>query len=175
MQHNESLTTRDLLVTDPAAGQGGDSEPGSAPRAAAVSESSARGGPDQARPGASPGQDLAPRDASALSSENPDRGQTTANGGQSDDRAPLLADELSANLQQRWEQVQTRFVDDPRAAVQDADGLVATVMKQLAEDFAQERSRLEAQWDRGEGISTEDLRVALTRYRSFFQRLLAAT
>ena len=104
----------------------------------------------------------------------PGSGQELSNGGPSDDRAPLLADQLSAGFRQRWEEVQTRFVDDPRAAVQDADGLVATVMKQLAEDFARERSRLEAQWDRGEDISTEDLRVALTRYRSFFQRLLAA-
>jgi hypothetical protein len=70
--------------------------------------------------------------------------------------------------------VQTRFVDEPRGAVEDADGLVANVMKQLAEGFAQERERLEAQWDRGEDISTEDLRIALQRYRSFFQRLLSA-
>ena len=71
------------------------------------------------------------------------------------------------------EEVQTRFVDEPRGAVEDADGLVATLMQQLAEGFAQERERLEAQWGRGEDISTEDLRVALQRYRSFFQRLLA--
>ena len=88
-----------------------------------------------------------------------------------DEPAPLLAD--SAEYQARWEQVQVRFVDEPHGAVEDADALVAEVMKNLAESFAQERERLEAQWGRGEDISTEDLRVALQRYRSFFQRLLS--
>ena len=87
--------------------------------------------------------------------------------------APLLSDELSTTFQRRWEEVQTRFVDEPRGAVEDADGLVANLMQQLAQGFAQERERLEAQWGRGEDISTEDLRVALQRYRSFFQRLLS--
>ena len=64
-------------------------------------------------------------------------------------------------------------VNERPAPVEDADALVATVMQRLAEGFAQERERLEAQWGRGEDISTEDLRVALQRYRSFFQRLLA--
>jgi hypothetical protein len=93
--------------------------------------------------------------------------------GTSEGSEPLLPGELTATFQQRWEEVQTRFVDEPRGAVEDADGLVANLMQQLAEGFAQERERLEAQWGRGEDISTEDLRVALQRYRSFFQRLLS--
>jgi hypothetical protein len=88
-----------------------------------------------------------------------------------DEPTPLLPD--SAEFQTRWEEIQVRFVDEPRGAVEDADALVATVMQRLAEGFAQERERLEAQWGRGEDISTEDLRVALQRYRSFFQRLLS--
>jgi len=64
-------------------------------------------------------------------------------------------------------------VDEPRNAVQEADGLVASAMKRLAEVFAQERSKLEQQWDRGDDVSTEDLRLALQRYRSFFHRLLS--
>jgi len=68
---------------------------------------------------------------------------------------------------------QTAFVDEPRSAVEQADGLVAAAMKRLAEVFAEERSRLEQQWDRGDNVSTEDLRIALQRYRSFFQRLLS--
>jgi hypothetical protein len=88
------------------------------------------------------------------------------------DGGPLLGADSNADFQGRWEGIQTRFVDDPRRAVEDADGLVATVMHELAESFAQERERLEAQWGRGEDASTEDLRVALQRYRSFFQRLL---
>ena len=85
--------------------------------------------------------------------------------------SPLDPD--SDDFQTRWEAIQVRFVDEPRGAVEDADALVANVMQRLAEGFAQERERLEGQWGRGEDISTEDLRVALQRYRSFFQRLLA--
>lgn len=87
--------------------------------------------------------------------------------------ASLVPTDMSVTFQQRWEVIQTRFVDEPRGAVEDADGLVANLMQQLAEGFANERERLEGQWDRGEDISTEDLRVALQRYRSFFQRLLS--
>ena len=98
---------------------------------------------------------------------------TTGTNGTSDvdDAAPLLPD--GEGFQSRWEEIQVRFVDEPRGAVEDADALVATVMQRLAEGFAQERERLEAQWGRGEDISTEDLRIALQRYRSFFQRLLS--
>ena len=78
------------------------------------------------------------------------------------------------DLRQRWSDVQTGFVDEPRKAVESADNLVASVMKRLAEGFAIERSNLEKQWDRGDNVSTEDLRVALQRYRSFFDRLLNA-
>jgi hypothetical protein len=93
---------------------------------------------------------------------------SASNGGGS-----LLPADMDATFQQRWEGIQTRFVDEPRGAVEDADGLVANLMQQLAEGFAKERERLEAQWGRGEDISTEDLRVALQRYRTFFQRLLS--
>jgi len=65
------------------------------------------------------------------------------------------------------------FVDEPRRAVEQADNLVAVTMKRLAEMFAEERARLEGQWDRGDNVSTEDLRLALRRYRSFFGRLLS--
>jgi len=85
----------------------------------------------------------------------------------------LLAADMAGPLLQRWKEIQTRFVDEPRGAVQDADSLVANLMAQLAEGFAKERERLEAQWGRGEDISTEDLRVALQHYRTFFQRLLS--
>ena len=99
---------------------------------------------------------------------------TGAAGGSSADEEPpseLIPD--SDGLQRRWEEIQVRFVDEPRGAVEDADALVATVMQRLAEGFAQEREQLEAQWGRGEDISTEDLRLALQRYRSFFRRLLS--
>ena len=68
--------------------------------------------------------------------------------------------------------MQAGFVDEPRRAVEHADSLVAEIMKRLAESFAAERASLEKQWDRGDSVTTEDLRVVLQRYRSFFDRLL---
>jgi hypothetical protein len=86
---------------------------------------------------------------------------------------PLFPNNELQELRTRWTGIQTAFVDEPRRAVEQADGLVAAAMKRLAEVFAEERSKLEQQWDRGDNVSTEDLRVALQRYRSFFQRLLS--
>ena len=86
----------------------------------------------------------------------------------------LFSESDVTDLRGRWGNVQSAFVDEPRQAVEQADKLVALVMQRLAEGFAQERTSLERQWDRGDNVSTEDLRVALRRYRSFFDRLLAA-
>ncbi len=85
---------------------------------------------------------------------------------------PLFTDAEMEEFRAQWSTLQTGFVDEPRRAVEDADKLVASVMQRLAESFANERSGLEKQWDRGDNVSTEDLRVALQRYRSFFGRLL---
>jgi hypothetical protein len=87
---------------------------------------------------------------------------------------PLLSGEQSQDFNSRWSEIQTGFVDEPHTAVQNADQLVAELMQSLAASFAETRAGLEQQWARGDDVSTEDLRVALTRYRSFFQRLLAA-
>ena len=85
---------------------------------------------------------------------------------------PLFSESEMGDFRSQWSKVQTGFVDEPRRTVEDADKLVASVMQRLAEGFANERSGLEKQWDRGDNVSTEDLRVALQRYRSFFDRLL---
>ena len=85
---------------------------------------------------------------------------------------PLFSESEMADFRSQWSNVQTGFVDEPRQTVEAADKLVAAVMQRLAEGFANERSGLEKQWDRGDDVSTEDLRVALQRYRSFFDRLL---
>jgi hypothetical protein len=90
-----------------------------------------------------------------------------------EERAPLFSPQDAQALRERWNDIQTGFVDEPRPTVERADELVAELMKRLAESFAQERGDLEQQWDRGEQISTEDLRVTLRRYRSFFDRLLS--
>ena len=93
--------------------------------------------------------------------------------GNTADTAALFPNNEIEDFRNRWNGVQTAFVDEPRRAVEQADVLVASAMKRLAEVFADERSRLEKQWDRGDNVSTEDLRVALQRYRSFFHRLLS--
>lgn len=86
---------------------------------------------------------------------------------------PLFANEDAGGYRTRWSAIQTGFVDEPRKAVEEADTLVAEVMKRLAEVFARERRQLESQWERSDQISTEDLRLAMRRYRSFFERLLS--
>ena len=85
----------------------------------------------------------------------------------------LFADDQCHALWKRWDDIQAGFVDEPRRAVQDADSLVAETMQQLANTFARERGNLEQQWGRGDNVSTEDLRIAFRRYRSFFKRLLS--
>jgi hypothetical protein len=126
--------------------------------------------------------DTARGDADTARRDDTTRGDTTprstsefaASASSSDSTPELLSRDDNDGFQSRWESIQTGFVDEPRQTVEQADELVAEVMKRLAEGFAGERERLEQQWGRGEDVSTEDLRVALQRYRSFFQRLLAA-
>ena len=86
---------------------------------------------------------------------------------------PLLATEDAEGFRARWTDIQTGFVDAPRRAVEQADALVAELMQHLARTFADERGRLEGQWDRGDDVPTDHLRDAFQRYRSFFERLLA--
>jgi hypothetical protein len=87
--------------------------------------------------------------------------------------APLFLPDVTKDFRSRWDAVQISFVDDPRQAVRQADELVAQVMKSLAETFANERAKLGSQADQTDKASTENLRVALRRYRSFFGRLLS--
>ena len=84
----------------------------------------------------------------------------------------LLPSDQSADFRQRWQDIQTQFVDDPRGSVGKADQLVSDTITRLGEVFADQRNRLEKEWDKGENVSTEDLRQALRRYRNFFDRLL---
>jgi hypothetical protein len=98
---------------------------------------------------------------------------TTADlAGQVNETPPLFSESEMGEFRSGWSSVQSGFVDEPRRTVEDADKLVASVMQRLAEGFAYERSGLEKQWDQGDHVSTEDLRVALQRFRSFFDRLL---
>jgi hypothetical protein len=97
----------------------------------------------------------------------------SAQGTQTDERTALFSPDETSSLRSQWDSVQVGFVDEPRQAVEKADALVAGAMKRLAEVFAAERERLEKQWDRGDSVSTEELRLALQRYRAFFGRLLS--
>jgi hypothetical protein len=86
--------------------------------------------------------------------------------------AALLDNDVSEHLRTRWNEIQGRFVDEPRSAVQQADALVSEVVDKITQMFASERGSLEGQWKEGNDVSTEDLRKALQHYRSFFNRLV---
>jgi hypothetical protein len=88
------------------------------------------------------------------------------------DQAPLFSEDEATQLRTRWESVQAGFVDEPRRAVEEADTLVRTVMERLTDGFKQQREQLEQEWGERDNVSTEDLRLALRHYRSFFDRLL---
>jgi hypothetical protein len=143
-QGKSQLSTADMVATEPN---------GSAEYAATA--------PSQTDDGAA--QNGAAQNGAATAG-NPDTSARTE---------PLLSSSDSEGMRSRWTDIQAQFVDEPRRCVEQADGLVAELMQQLAKMFADERSRLEGQWDRGDEVSTEDLRQALRRYRSFFERLLA--
>jgi hypothetical protein len=123
-----------------------------------------------------------PTDESAGTTGDTSAGSTDATGGSDtptgatdvDERpAPLFSEEDAEGYRGRWREVQAGFVDDPRNAVQAADSMVAELMQKLAEGFADQRATLEQQWDRQGEPSTEELRITLRRYRSFFDRLLS--
>ena len=89
-----------------------------------------------------------------------------------DELEPLFEEEAAKKFRSRWLAIQSKFVDDPRASVKQADELVADIIKDVTMNFADRRIGLENQWNSGENISTEEMRVTLKRYRSFFERLL---
>lgn len=93
--------------------------------------------------------------------------------GPAEGHASLFPSGETDELRNRWRDVQGTFVDEPREAVQKANDLVERVTTRLTEVFAQERAKLEKEWGAGKDVSTEDLRQALRRYRSFFDRLLS--
>jgi hypothetical protein len=89
-----------------------------------------------------------------------------------EDGTQLFAPDERQDLESRWNDVQSRFVDEPRTSVEEANELVGELMERLVSGFQAQRTELEEQWDRGDDVTTEDLRVALQRYRTFFARLL---
>lgn len=111
--------------------------------------------------------------ADLVNRSEPTNGGNNSEANKSGGHEPLFAGDETEHFRSRWHDIQGSFVDEPREAVKKADELVASTIKRLAEVFAEERNRLESDWSRGEDVSTEDLRQALRRYRSFFDRLLS--
>jgi hypothetical protein len=85
---------------------------------------------------------------------------------------PLFERSEAEKFRTQWLNIQGKFVDNPRESVREADELVASVLKSVTMSFHERRTALEKQWNGGDKVSTEDLRLALKRYRSFFDRLL---
>lgn len=114
---------------------------------------------------------VAPDDQTALGSASNESDATTV-----DDvgEGALLPADQNDRFRSRWEEIQGSFVDEPQKAVEEADALVADLAQRVTASLTKERERLESQWAAGDDVSTEELRVALTRYRTFFDRLLAA-
>lgn len=92
--------------------------------------------------------------------------------GRGDGEAALFPANERTELEQKWNEIQARFVDEPRGSVEEANALVSDLMDRLVSSFSDQRERLEGQWERGDDVTTEDLRMVLMRYRSFFGRLL---
>jgi len=121
-----------------------------------------------------PGGGMSGAGASATTGDRgPAVSDRAGDGSTGDAEVSLLDTSDQTRFRQRWSDVQARFVDDPRDAVQTADGLVAELMQSMARGFSEHKGRLEAQWQKGGDPDTEELRQALQRYRSFFDRLLS--
>jgi len=128
---------------------------------------------------------LSTRDMAGASDEAEKRTQSVRDGndessrgeklraGNGEELSPLLSPQETGDFRSRWNAIQTGFVDEPRKTVEQADELVAQIMQRLAQSFSDQRSNLETQWEHSDKVSTEELRLALRRYRSFFDRLLS--
>lgn len=168
------MTTHDTsstgLTTDDLAGRSPDRSPDSSPESTEPRTDGVHGADDRAQTaqqGEAPYPDLDDRTHQRQEDDAPTTGRPDTDG------ARLLDEGAAGSFSERWSSVQTRFVDDPRAAVRDADALVAELMQALAERFSQHKSGLEEQWNRGDEPTTESLRLALQQYRSFLDRLLS--
>jgi hypothetical protein len=165
----DAVTTADMA----AAGDRAAAPPASQPDAAAPAASQPAATKAREPAAAQARQPAAAQAEASAATETEASAATATEASAATEAASLFPADQSSGYRSRWQEIQTGFVDEPRAAVQEADNLVAEMMRQLARTFADERRQLEAQWSEGEEISTEDLRLALRRYRSFFDRLLS--
>jgi hypothetical protein len=147
----------------------------SAPEFSSTETEQSAAEPDQpvaAEPSAAEPDQPAAAERSAPTESEGMEGETSVAESEPSTAKSMFPDDLSG-LRSRWDDVQAAFVDSPKECVEKADALVAEVVEQVTRGFSEVRSRLEAQWARGEEASTEDLRLSLKRYREFFQRLLS--
>jgi hypothetical protein len=158
----ETSDQDDIREPSRSGGSPGETEPADEPVTRGLSESD------------DPGEDVLAERGTDSAQAQPSPAQPSPPDSPGGERGPLLPDDQTERFTRRWEEIQASFVDEPRDSVSQADALVADLMQRLAAGFSAERERLEGQWDSGDDVSTEDLRVALTRYRSFFDRLLSA-
>jgi hypothetical protein len=154
----KSLSTADL-VADARTSQ-------AETQARSASEQPSPGDPQAVSTGTTSEADMMPSNAMST-------GATSSSATRAEQLAALFPADMAEDFRSRWDAVQIGFVDDPRQAVQKADELVAQVMKSLAESFARQRGSIEADVGKNDQASTENLRMALRSYRSFFQRLLS--
>ncbi|WP_351225468.1 hypothetical protein [Streptomyces sp. NPDC002133] len=134
----------------------------------------ARDEPPPAYPGEAAPVPGTTEEAPAEPPEEPASAEEPATAAAPEQGPPLIPPGEAESYRDRWQEIQGTFVDDPRDSVRAADALVADVIQSLAANFADHKKDLESQWSRGEEIETEGLRVALQRYRTFFNRLLHA-
>jgi hypothetical protein len=85
----------------------------------------------------------------------------------------LLPAQKRDDLRHAWLEVQSSFIDEPQEAVRKADRLVQELLRSVSERFDSARRELEGEWQRGDGVNTESLRLAVRRYRALFDRLLS--
>ncbi len=172
--HDEQTATTPTPPSRPESSSAGTELPTArtVPSASSDNPSSATMGTDS--PPRQDGPPIVDEESSMARAEQSQTGNVPPTAGvePSADESLFAADDLSG-LRSRWDDVHAAFVDDPTECVQKAHALVAEVVEQLTAGFSGARSRLEAQWARGQDASTEELRLALRRYREFFQRLLA--
>ena len=85
---------------------------------------------------------------------------------------PLLSDEAEQAFLSRWAEIQSGFVEDPAESVHDADRLLDEMAAALLSSFQARRTDLAVDWQQG-SPGTEQLRLALRRYRDFVGVILA--
>ncbi|TDC72741.1 hypothetical protein E1193_27070 [Micromonospora sp. KC606] len=95
----------------------------------------------------------------------------TADGNVPTHAATLFEADVAQGFRDRWREVQLRFVDDPRAAVGEAQSLVEEAIQALSAALSAQKQRIGGGQDAG-SADTEQLRVAVRQYRDFLDRVL---